>query len=302
MGTHYNNEYNIIELNKYKYCIFTIVIRKPVSSVSTDKNGGKKMRKCIAYMSLILILSIFTIGTLAEPKAEHKPMIPVKQVGHNSFTSTNWGGYAVTSSGVTDVKGSWIVPPATCSGGSQYSSFWVGIDGFNSNTVEQTGTDSDCFNGVATYYAWYEFYPKFSVTIKSMTVKPGDYMSGEVTYIGTNKFKVTITDINTSATFSTTGKVNSAQRNSAEWIAEAPSSISGILPLANFGTVNYGKNFTGISNTNYATINTVTGNINSFGSNVQEITMVSSPTVIKAQPSALTSDGTGSFSVRWVSS
>ena len=59
------------------------------------------------------------------------------------------------------MKGSWIVPPVTCpSTPSQYSSFWVGIDGDNSNTVEQTGTDSDCSTGTPNYYAWFEFYPQ----------------------------------------------------------------------------------------------------------------------------------------------
>src|SRR5256885_11903417 len=38
-------------------------------------------------------------------------------------------------------------------------------------------------------------------------------------------------------TFSTSAKVHSAQRSSADWIAEAPSSSGGILPLADFVTV-----------------------------------------------------------------
>src|SRR5437899_2952963 len=71
--------------------------------------------------------------------------------------STNWSGFAVTGSGVTDAKGSWIVPSVTCSSSTTYSSYWVGIDGYSSNTVEQTGTDSDCSSGHGVYYAWYEF-------------------------------------------------------------------------------------------------------------------------------------------------
>ena len=46
--------------------------------------------------------------------------------------------------------------PTVPSGGSTaYSSFWVGIDGFSSSSVEQMGTDSDVVNGIPTYYAWY---------------------------------------------------------------------------------------------------------------------------------------------------
>jgi hypothetical protein len=69
-------------------------------------------------------------------------------------TSTHWSGDAVdgAADSVTDVAGSWVVPAATGPAGGQkvkalYSSFWVGIDGDNSNTVEQTDTDSDWVNG-----------------------------------------------------------------------------------------------------------------------------------------------------------
>jgi len=32
-------------------------------------------------------------------------------------------------------------------------------DTFNSTSVEQLGTDSDCDSGTPSYYAWYEMYP-----------------------------------------------------------------------------------------------------------------------------------------------
>src|SRR5215469_7974977 len=54
-------------------------------------------------------------------------------------SSTNWSGYAVTGSNgaYSDVQGSWVEPSATC-GRRQtaYSSFWVGLDGYSSNSVE----------------------------------------------------------------------------------------------------------------------------------------------------------------------
>jgi hypothetical protein len=85
--------------------------------------------------------------------------------------STNWSGYAVTGSAFTTAKASWIIPTVTCSKTpNTYSSFWVGIDGWTSSTVEQTGTDSDCNGSRASYYAWYEFYPAGSVLISSVPV------------------------------------------------------------------------------------------------------------------------------------
>src|SRR3989454_8549240 len=213
-----------------------------------------------------------------------------------SFQSTNWSGYAVTgaSGSVSIAKGSWVVPAiqGSCTVTAQYSSFWVGIDGFNSGTVEQTGTDSDCQNGASTYYAWFEFYPHPSFLINGMTITPGDHMTAQASFSG-RSFTVTITDTTTGASFSTSARVTSAQRSSAEWIAEAPSSSGGVLPLADFGTVSFSSCT--------ATVSGTPGTIGSFGAAVQQITMVSTSGAVKAQPSALSGSG-DSFSVTWKSS
>jgi hypothetical protein len=246
--------------------------------------------------AFIVLSFLMTASALPVPQMTLAP-----RVHHASSNSTNWSGYAVTggSGSVSHAKGSWVVPAiqGTCPATNQYSSFWVGIDGFNSGTVEQTGTDSDCQNGAPTYYAWYEFFPHPSFLIGGLTIHPGDHMSAEANFNG-RAFVVTITDTTSGLSFSTSAKVRGAQRSSAEWIAEAPSSSGGILPLADFGTVSYGTDNTGIAMTCYATIGGTTGAIGAFGSSVQQITMVTSAGAVKAQPSALSSDGT-SFSVAW---
>ena len=108
-------------------------------------------------------------------------------------TSANWSGFAVTAArgAVTHVSGNWVVP-AVARTVSGYSSAWVGIDGFNSSTVEQIGTDSDCVNGVATYYAWYELYPMFPAQL--VTITSGDAISASVTTDGSGNFTLTIRD------------------------------------------------------------------------------------------------------------
>jgi hypothetical protein len=61
------------------------------------------------------------------------------------------------------VSASWTEPSVSCAAGeTSYSSFWVGLDGDTSSTVEQIGTSADCQNGTPTYYACYEMYPKLS--------------------------------------------------------------------------------------------------------------------------------------------
>jgi hypothetical protein len=156
------------------------------------------------------------------------------------------------------------------------------------------------------YYAWYEFYPNPMVEITSVPIAPGDIISASVTYSSSsNEFTVTITDETSGLSFSTSATVASAQRSSAEWIAEAPSSSRGVLPLADFGTAYYGSDYTAVANTCFATVGSNTGSIYSFGSSVQTITMAyetisrgHTTIVPKATPSALTLDGT-SFSVAW---
>lgn len=259
-----------------------------------EKTTLKFLTASMVILILLIVLPVFAIAFIpTASEYSHGPRIKDKY-----GNSLNWAGYAVTGSAgsVTDVTGSWVVPTVTCPGGSQYAAFWVGIDGYSDNTVEQTGTDSDCQNGNPRYYAWFEFYPKPMFRINTITVSPGDTMSAEVKYTGGNKFTATITDTTTRQSFSTSGTVN-AQRSSAEWIAEAPWS-GGILPLADFGTANYGLDYTGIASTNFATVGTSTGPIGSFSSN--SITMVTSSGATKASPSSLTTDGT-SFSVQWVS-
>ena len=211
------------------------------------------------------------------------------------MTTGNWSGYAISGANgsVTDVKGSWFVPAVNCSqtpsGGD--SSFWLGIDGFSSNTVEQVGTDSDCVNGRPVYYAWYEFYPHFSYTINSLPIQPGDSISAEVKAASGGKFTVTLS-VNHGTPFSISTKMQNAKLSSAEWVAEAPYS-GGILPLADFGSVTFASC--------EATVSGVSGPIGPFSKgNVSEITMVGSNGQVKARPSALSATN-DSFSDAWMS-
>lgn len=242
-------------------------------------------------LTFVLLLAFALMAVASAPAAArtaaqilHSPVKNHTLHGRNS-TSINWSGYATTGSRYTSVSGSWTQPSATCSAGqTAYSSFWVGIDGDTTNTVEQTGTDADCSNGTPTYYAWYEMYPKFPVNL-SNPVKPGDSISASVTTDGSGNFTLTISDSTQHWSFTTKQRSRKAKLGSAEWIAEAPSGSGGVLPLANFGTVNFSSC-------------TANGVAISSNPNVDEIVMVTSNGTVKAQPSGLGSGGE-SFSVTW---
>ncbi|MDG6904927.1 MAG: hypothetical protein JRN20_03980 [Nitrososphaerota archaeon] len=211
----------------------------------------------------------------------------------SSSCSTNWSGYAVTaSSGVTSVSGSWYVPALSCpSSGTTYVAIWVGIDGYSDSTVEQTGVMGQCSNGVASYSAWYEFYPSASVTV--FTVAPNDAIIASVTALGSSSFSVSISDSTSGQRYTITGTVSGAGQSSAEWIVERPAlciaAHCSLTTLANFGS----DTFTSSS----ATIGVNSGSISAF-TNVA-ITMVGgSKGPILAEPSSLSTDGT-SFSVAY---
>lgn len=237
---------------------------------------------------------------------------------NGASASVNWSGYADTGSTFTNVAGSWIQPTATCpSNASQLASFWVGIDGYSSkdDAVEQIGTDSDCAKthgkgsvngpngkgggngkggktGDASYYAWYEFYPQLPVFLSTSTypVAPGDSMSAQVSASGAS-FTLTLTDSTEKWTYSTVQTLSPIPaESSAEWIAESPQACSkkcGNAQLADFGSVS----FSGASANGQA--------ISSPSFTDEEITMEKkNGKVIKAQPSALSDDGTA-FSITW---
>jgi hypothetical protein len=240
---------------------------------------------------LVPLLVFFASAAFGAAPAMASPRLNLPRHRVGKGTSTNWSGYAVDGTAATHVLGSWTATAVTCQPGeNSWSSPWVGIDGDTSNTVEQTGTDSDCVNGQPTYYAWYEMYPKQAVTLK-MPVHAGDTFTGEVTYsIATQSFALKLTDSTTGATFTTTQSSKKAQRSSVEWVVEGPSNGG----LSNFGSLPAGGvTFTATN----ATISSVTGPIGSF-SNAAPITMVNNAGATRAQPTT-TTNGT-SFSVNWV--
>jgi hypothetical protein len=249
------------------------------------------MRGALKRFAVVPMLGLMSFvaptAAVSAPMIVHAPA-RLASSSNNAVTSTNWSGYADTGGTFTKAHATWKQPAATCpSTQHQYSSFWVGIDGYSSNSVEQLGTDSDC-NGVnhPVYYAWYEMFPAGSVRLSSSTnpVHVGDTMSAAVTVAGT-KFTLSLADKTAGWSFKIVKSSSTAKKSSAEWIAEAPSSCSGgscsVLPLADFGTVKFTATTT--------TKDGVAGNITTFTNH--KITMVTSANVVKAQPTTATSTG-----------
>ena len=161
----------------------------------------------------------------------------------------------------------------------------MGLDGYSSSSVEQTGTDADCSRAKPVYYGWYEMYPAYPVNF-SNTVRPGDAMSASVTFSGSSTYTLVLRDTTQGWTQTIVKSQTGLARSSAEVITEAPSSSRGVLPLADFGTVSY---------------STSSANGTSLGSQSPvEIIMVNTSGADKDSTSSIS--GGGAFSNTWLRS
>jgi hypothetical protein len=236
--------------------------------------------------------------------------------------SANWGGYADNNDTYDSVAASWTEPTANCGSspsgsgnflggllggnglgnllgpGGAAASFWVGLDGYSSSSVEQLGTDADCNGSTPTYYAWWEMYPNPSQVLSSSTypVHPGDQMTAWVASNSSGtQFYLAEKDTTAGWSFSTSQTSKGFARSSAEVVAEAPSSCNILfcseVPLSNFGQVSFsGAHLIDNSGNN--------GSLASFAAN--EITMATGSKTL-AVPSSLSPNG-DSFSVTWKNS
>jgi Peptidase A4 family len=244
----------------------------------------------------LLLVTLLPVVSLAAAPVGLNPMLRAA-----SSSSLNWAGYFVTGSSgsVTGAQGSFVVPSVSCSKGTSYVALWAGIDGATDSTVEQAGVMAECSHGSAVYSAWTEFYPA-APTYAAWTPAPGDIVSvtiGCSAVTGGASCVAIVADQTSGQSYSGTSTVSGASLANAECIAERPSIGGSITKLANFGTAEFGQDYTGVAGTCYATIG---GTTSAFGgiAGVTSITMVDNHGHALATPSPLTADGS-SFTVAY---
>ena len=205
----------------------------------------------LASSVVAILLAFVLVGLLQLPAVANV----------TSDVSQNWAGFAsyAPSGSVSYAAAyaSWVVPTATCIGHTSSSAAsWVGLDGFHGVSVEQIGVDTNCLAGSPTYFAWWEvFDARVSLPVTPITrdsknepfvVKPGYIVSASVLHPAPGNsdpasFLVQISTDNLGGggqSFSRTVYWKAAA-SSAECIAEAPKSGSGIVPLADFGVMTW---------------------------------------------------------------
>jgi hypothetical protein len=206
----------------------------------------------IVVLSVLVICASILVPASAASGSSNAPM--QRASGIPAIGSFNWSGYAVTSPSsarFTYVHSRFVQPALSCPGvKNQVMSAWVGLDGFTNGTVEQTGTAAACKGPHHTdpvYYAWYEMFPANSVAV--FPVAPGDVIDTVVSFAN-KQFTLTVSDLTSGRTKSTTATCAGCKRASAEWIVERPASCKTVNPfsgcfidaLANFDTVTMTQN------------------------------------------------------------
>ncbi|WP_280664345.1 MULTISPECIES: G1 family glutamic endopeptidase [unclassified Kitasatospora] len=137
------------------------------------------------------------------------------------FDGGVWGGYVAQGSGFQSISGSWTMPQIQCNSTNDLFAPWVGIDGYGSQTVEQTGVQADCSSGSPVLSGWYEMYPAPPQYFND-PVSAGDSFTGTVSTDGSGNYALALTD-NTQGWTENTQQQLDAQNVSAEAVIESPS-------------------------------------------------------------------------------
>lgn len=171
-------------------------------------------------------------------------------------TSKSWSGlYALAPTSVLydgtshktlfeDVSTTFEIPVLDCAQEQSYLTavdLFAGLDGWTNNRIEQIGVEGECANGNETWLVFWQTNPLIPNIVPSttFTVSSGDliYLSVQTSRTAVD---LTLRDENTSQSYSVSAPVKSLPPGtSAECIVEAPLHVSSILPLSDFGTVDF---------------------------------------------------------------
>jgi hypothetical protein len=188
------------------------------------------MRTAAAMAAAILATGLAGVptGSTSAPASASMPPASTYEAGPAAarnpgglgWYSSNWAGYAVAGGPYSSVGAQWTVPAVSASYRGSFSVLWVGIDGFTSSALIQAGTEADYRNGAAHYSAWWEILPAPAVTIRTLSVRPGDRMSVTITRVSSGRWRIVVKDAR-SGSYATT-RAYSGSASSAEWIEETP--------------------------------------------------------------------------------
>ncbi|KAF8623304.1 hypothetical protein AX15_006430 [Amanita polypyramis BW_CC] len=212
------------------------------------------MRFTFLISSFLLATAALAAPSRTESRVSHRRTHPLQRVtsgnnGNNTALdkySSNWSGAVWDSypaGTFKSVTGTFTVPTPSTPEGS--ASAWVGIDGSTcQSAILQTGIYINYINGVASYGAWYEWFPDYAHDFNGISIDAGDVIRLTVTASSTTSGTAVIENLTKSQTVSK--NLTSSQAlcgQNAEWIVEDYSSGGNLVPFCNFGTVSFSHSY-----------------------------------------------------------
>jgi hypothetical protein len=121
---------------------------------------------------------------VADPVGRHGPT-SASGTTNGTGSSQIWSGYVIqtpsTEAQLGEVFGELSIPTVSSQAGADYfnyTSFWVGLDGYGTAGVVQDGTQQNTQTlfgfQASSYFAWTEWYPIDSQSVSNFPVQPGD--------------------------------------------------------------------------------------------------------------------------------
>ncbi|KAK3393297.1 peptidase A4 family-domain-containing protein [Podospora didyma] len=215
--------------------------------VATARQGGREVDRSDIKFSAI-------------PPRQHRrhgpPYTNVNATSHadvntrrdrdNVSYSGNWCGasqHSSTSEPISNVFAYFTAPDLTLrteTPAPQFAAAWVGIDGANCRkTLLQAGVTTIVnSNGGQSASAWWEWYPEAAYTINNLPVKPGDWLSVNITATTPTTAKIVISNVQRGYMMVLT-ITNGPKlcREDAEWIVEDFYDAKGQVAFASFSDV-----------------------------------------------------------------
>jgi hypothetical protein len=168
------------------------------------------------------------------------PGTPPAAVTPSTDTSRNWAGYNATGGQFTAVTGTWIVPHVNAQGATSISTdaSWVGIGGVTSRDLIQSGSEAEVVGpGDVVYDTWIEMLPA-PPTVVPLAIVPGDSVSVAITQTQPGTWSISLKNGTTGKSYQTSVQYRSSN-SSAEWVEEAASTRRTVVPLDQFGKVQF---------------------------------------------------------------
>jgi hypothetical protein len=283
-------------------------------SFKRGRSVGAPMRALPGVLALATVVAVLallvpnalTAGAVGSPSrfavegaATTAGPSPATVLKLNSTGTAGYEGGLTPNSSATSLNASWKEPHVNCTVTKNTS---VLFDAFlvGSSTGILAGTAVNCTGGIASAIGFYAFITTANTTNvtrvspATLPVTPGAIVSVTLTH-KSGQLKVVLKVGTHSVTKS---KASTARVYAVEvGVTGYPAKSGKISSLANFGTVEFGKSYTGVAGTNSATINGTTHGIGGFPF-AFELTLVDAKMHPLAVPSALTGSAT-SFTVTW---